>query len=174
MYDFLSNAKDKETYDYAMVGYLLEKTLTENGHVARGICEVSSDDKLVDIVERTKIMRRGSSIDFTEDDGETWNSLTEGTIVSMNFWGFTHSMMKEMESRFPAFLENVMKENPLKGEYFLPGVVDQLLKEGKAEVKVLKSTDKWYGVTYKEDKQGVIDALQAMKDKGLYPDVLWK
>lgn len=174
MYEFLANAEDKAKYDYAMVGYLLEKTLTENGHVARGVCEVSNDDKLVDIVERTKIMRRGSSIEFTEDDGQTWNSLTEGTIVSMNFWGFTHSMMEEMEKRFPAFLENAMKENPLKGEYFLPGVVDQLLKEGKAEVRVLKSTDKWYGVTYKEDKQGVVDALQAMKDKGLYPDVLWK
>lgn len=174
MYEFLANAEDKAKYDYAMVGYLLEKTLTENGHVARGVCEVSDDDKLVDIVERTKIIRRGSSIEFTEDDGQTWNSLTEGTIVSMNFWGFTYSMMEEMEKRFPAFLENAMKENPLKGEYFLPGVVDQLLKEGKAEVRVLKSTDKWYGVTYKEDKQGVVDALQAMKDKGLYPDVLWK
>lgn len=173
MFDFLSKAEDDGKYNYAMVGYLLEKTLTENGHVARGICEVSEDGKLVDIVERTKIKRIDGEIAFTEDDEKTWQPLAEGTIVSMNFWGFTHSMMEEMENRFPAFLDDAMKTNPLKGEYFLPGVVDQLLKEDKAQVKVLKSADKWYGVTYKEDKQGVVDAIQAMKDKGLYPEVLW-
>ena len=92
----------------------------------------------------------------------------------MNFWGFTQSMMKEMEERFPAFLDNALKENPMKGEYFLPGVVDQLIKEGKARVKVLRSQDRWYGVTYREDKDSVVSALQSMKDKGEYPDVLWK
>ena len=92
----------------------------------------------------------------------------------MNFWGFTESFVKEMEARFPAFLDKALAENPLKGEYFLPGVVDQLIKEDKASVKVLQSQDRWYGVTYKEDKEGVVSALQSMKDKGIYPDKLWK
>ena len=174
MYDFLEKAQDGEKYQYSMVGYQLEKTLTENGHVARGVCEVTADGHLKDIVERTKIMYRDGGIAFTEDDGDSWQALEEGTTVSMNFWGFTRSMMDEMEKRFPAFLEKAMAENPLKGEYFLPGVVDELIKENKAEVTVLKSSDKWYGVTYKEDKEGVVDAMQAMKDKGEYPEKLWR
>lgn len=174
IYDYLEQAKDDEKYRYCMVGYQLEKTLTENGHVARGVCEVGENDQLVDIVERTKIMYHDGGIAFTEDDGATWQSLEEGTTVSMNFWGFTESFVHEMEERFPAFLDKALVENPLKGEYFLPGVVDQLIKEEKASVKVLKSHDKWYGVTYKEDKQSVVDALQSMKDKGLYPEKLWK
>lgn len=174
IYDYLEKAKDDEKYRYCMVGYLLENTLTENGHVARGVCEVSEDGQLSDIVERTKIMRRDGGIAFTEDDGATWTDLEEGTTVSMNFWGFTRSFVEEMQARFPAFLDKALAENPLKGEYFLPGVVDQLIKEDKASVKVLKSADKWYGVTYKEDKQSVVDALQSMKDKGLYPEKLWK
>ena len=92
----------------------------------------------------------------------------------MKFTFDKDSMMKEMEARFPAFLDKAMESNPMKGEYFLPGVVDQLIQEGKAEVKVLKSMDRWYGVTYKEDKESVVDALQSMKDKGEYPDVLFK
>ena len=174
MYEYLEKAQDDEKYRYCMVGYQLENTLTENGHVARGVCSVSEDGMLTDIVERTKIMRREGRIMFTEDEEKTWEPLEEGTPVSMNFWGFTKSFMDEMVNRFPAFLENAVKENPLKGEYFLPGVVDQLIQEDKATVKVLRSADKWYGVTYKEDKKGVVDALQSMKDKGMYPDTLWK
>ncbi len=174
IYDYLENAKDDEKYRYCMVGYQLEKTLTENGHVARGVCEVGENGQLVDIVERTKIMYHDGGIAFTEDDGATWQPLEEGTTVSMNFWGFTESFVHEMEARFPAFLDKALAENPLKGEYFLPGVVDQLIQEQKASVRVLTSHDKWYGVTYKEDKQGVVDALQSMKDKGLYPEKLWK
>ena len=170
IYDYLDQAKDDGKYRYCMVGYNLEKTLTENGHVARGVC----NGQLLDIVERTKIMYRDGGIAFTEDDGVTWQALEEGTTVSMNFWGFTESFVREMEERFPAFLDKALVENPLKGEYFLPGVVDQLIKEDKATVKVLHSHDKWYGVTYKEDKQSVVDALQSMKDKGLYPEKLWK
>lgn len=175
MYDFLLNSKESEEgkYNFAMVGYLLEKTLTENGHVARGVCQVSKDGFLEDIIERTKIMRKDGKIQFTEDDA-TWQPLEEGTIVSMNFWGFSKSMMDEMEKGFPGFLDKALKENPLKGEYFLPGVVDKLLKSDKAQVKVLKSIDKWYGVTYKEDKESVVSAIQSMKDKCLYPDKLWK
>lgn len=174
IYSYLEAATDDEKYRYCMVGYQLSNTLTENGHVARGVCDVNKASQLTDIVERTKIMRRDGVIQFTEDDGKSWTSLPEETTVSMNFWGFTRSFVDEMERRFPAFLDKAMVENPMKGEYFLPGVVDQLIKEDKATVRVLTSTDKWYGVTYKEDKQGVVDALQSMKDKGLYPEKLWK
>ncbi len=174
MYNFLENAEDTEKYNYCMVGFQIENTLTENGYVSRGVCQLSEDSMLTDITERTKIQWQDDKIVYTDDDGETWVELPRGTFVSMNFWGFTESFMKEMEDRFPAFLDKAIVDNPIKGEYFLPGVVDQLIQEDKAEVKVLKSMDRWYGVTYKEDKESVVDALQSMKDKGEYPDVLFK
>lgn len=174
MYSFLENAEDNDKYQFCMVGFQIENTLTENGYVSRGVCQLSDEGYLTDITERTKIQWQDDKIVFTEDDGTTWQELPRGTSVSMNFWGFTSSMMKELEERFPAFLDKAVVENPMKGEYFLPGVVDQLIQEGKAEVKVLNSMDRWYGVTYKEDKESVVDALQSMKDKGEYPDVLWK
>lgn len=181
IYGFLENAADDGKYHYCMVGYRIENTLTENGYVSRGVCETSQDGNLSSITERTKI-RWSDGLDgiesgkivYTEDDGATWNELAKGTIVSMNFWGFTPSMMKEMENGFPAFLDKATAENPLKGEYFLPGVVDRLISENKADVRVLRSMDRWYGVTYKEDLDAVKAALQSMKDKGEYPDVLWK
>ena len=116
MYGFLEGAHDVEKYEYAMAGFRLEKTLTENGHVSRGICDVSGDGMLVGITERTRIMRRGGTIEYTED-GEHWNELDPKTTVSMNFWGFTLSMMDELWARFPAFLDGAAKENPIKGEY---------------------------------------------------------
>lgn len=174
IYDFLLNAHDDERYQYCMVGYRIENTLTENGYVSRGVCETSDSGLLTKITERTRIQWQDDKIVFTEDDGETWQELSRGTIVSMNFWGFTPSMMAEMEARFPAFLDKAAKENPLKGEYFLPGVVDTLIRQDKAEVKVLESGDRWYGVTYKEDKESVVAAIQSMKDKGIYPEILWK
>ena len=184
MYDFLEKSAEEAAkeeaagtkpaqYEFCMIGYELKNTITENGHVSRGVCDVTDGGYLKDIVERTKIMRRDGGIQYTED-GENWVTLPEDTVVSMNFWGFSKDMMTEMVAGFPEFLDEALKTNPLKGEYFLPGVVDTLLKEEKARVRVLRSRDKWYGVTYKEDKQTVVDALQAMKDKGLYPDVLWK
>lgn len=174
IYDFLEGACDGEKYSYCMVGYDIENTLTENGFVSRGVCKTSEQGFLTEITERTKIQWKDGEIVYTEDDGKTWKNLPKGTTVSMNFWGFTPSMMKEMEAGFPAALDKILAENPLKGEYFLPVVVDRLLREGKAEVKVLKSRDRWYGVTYKEDKESVVSALQSMKDKGEYPDKLWK
>lgn len=174
IYDFLEDACDGEKYSYCMVGYDIENTLTENGFVSRGVCKTSEQGFLTEITERTKLQWKDGKIVYTEDDGKTWKTLPKGTTVSMNFWGFTPSMMKEMEAGFPAALDKILAENPLKGEYFLPVVVDRLLREGKAEVKVLKSRDRWYGVTYKEDKEGVVSALQSMKDKGEYPDKLWK
>lgn len=177
IYEFLEKAEDGEKYHYCMVGYDIENTLTENGYVSRGVCEISDKGMLSSITERTKIQWQGEKIVFDEEDGDPKTCITElsrGTIVSMNFWGFTPSMLSEMEEGFPAFMDKALKENPMKGEYFLPGVVDRLIREGKAQVKVLRSRDRWYGVTYKEDKQSVVDALQALKDKGEYPEVLWK
>ena len=174
IYDHLANC-DNDGYDFCMVSYRLKNTITENGHVARGICSVTEDGKLEDIVERTKIMRiDDGSISFTEDDGESWTPLDEETQVSMNFWGFTSRMYEELGARFPEFLDDALADDPLKREYLLPAVTDALIKEGKATVKVLSSQDKWYGVTYKKDKPDVMAALRSMKDKGLYPEKLWK
>lgn len=172
MHEFLEHAEDGAQYGYSMIGYLLENTLTENGHVARGVCETTEDGYLKRITERTKIMWREGEIQYTENE-EDWFSVPRGTTVSMNFWGFTPSMLKEIEDRFPAFLDKALAENPMKGEFLLPLTVDQLLKENKAKVKILPSADRWFGVTYKEDRESVVNALQSMKDKGLYPEKLW-
>ncbi len=174
IYDQLSSHGDGETYQYTMVGYDLYNTLTEHGHVARGVCSMDENRKLLDIHERTRIEKHGERAEYTEDDGSTWEYLPQGTTVSMNMWGFTPSILEELEKRFVPFLEKNLLANPLKCEYFLPFVVDELLKEGKAEVTVLKSVDRWYGVTYKEDKQMVTDAIQRMKDEGIYPQSLWE
>ena len=173
IYDYLSNHPDTDVYEYTMVGYLLKNTVTENGSVARGVCTTNEEGYLTDVVERTKIVKGEVMPRFTEDDGATWTDLSGDTIVSMNMWGFTRSYLNEAEARFPAFLEETSKTNPLKGEFFLPSVVSQLLAERKARVRVLSSADKWYGVTYKEDKPVVVNALAEMRKSGLYPENLW-
>lgn len=170
IYKYLTDCRED---DYVMVGYVLENTLTENGHVARGVCTVDAGGHLSGITERTRIEKRGNETAYTEDEGQTWHVIPEGSIVSMNLWGFTEGFMKELEAGFAPFLEKGLKENPLKCEYFLPSVVNRLLEEGKASVTVLKSYDRWYGVTYKEDKQTVMDAIEKMKAEGLYPEKLW-
>lgn len=174
-YDFLENNKETDdAYQYMMVGYKLENTLTENGHVARGVCVTDEEGNLVKINERTRIEKKEGGAAYTEDDGETWITLPEGSTVSMNMWGFSAGILKELKERFGKFLEENLEKNPLKCEYFLPFVVDELLSEKKASVKVLKSTDKWYGVTYKEDKPVVVNAIQRMKEEGLYPQNVWE
>lgn len=174
IYNQLITMKDGDKYEYTMVGYQLYKTLTDYGHVARGVCQVGADQMLEDIHERTRIEKRGNGAAFTEDDGKTWTELSEDTVVSMNMWGFTNSILDEISKRFCVFLDEQLVKNPLKCEYFLPFVVDELLKEGRAEVKVLHSEDNWYGVTYKEDKKVVVDAVKALKAKGCYPETLWE
>ena len=174
VYDYLAGHEDGDMYDYCMVGYQLKNTVTENGHVARGVCEADEKGHLRKVTERTKIMRRDGAIAYTEDDGESWTELDENTIVSMNFWGFSHSMMKELENGLPEFFEKEVPKNPLKSEYYLPAAADRLIQEGKARVKILTSRDRWYGVTYKEDREDVKNALESMKDKGMYPEKLWK
>lgn len=173
IYNYLSTHEDDDKYRYTMVGYELQNTVTDNGHVARGICQVSDDGKLEGIQERTRIEKRDGKIAFTEDDGETWTFVPGETLVSMNMWGFTRSILDEIKAGFPAFLEKGIEENPMKCEYFLPTVVDDLEKAGRAEVTVLSSKDKWFGVTYKEDKPVVVEAIRKMKEDGLYPEKLW-
>ena len=168
--DFLTQNQDEDgIYRYMMVGYKLENTLTENGHVARGVCVTDEEGHLQKIHERTHIERHEGNVAYTEDEGKTWTALPQDSTVSMNMWGFSESILKELKARFPKFLEENLPVNPMKCEYFLPFVVDELLGENKATVKVLKSMDKWYGVTYKEDKPVVVAAIQRMKDEGLYP-----
>ena len=174
LYEFLSTHQDNEKYRYCMVGYQVENTLTENGHVARGVCEIDEDNMLVTINERTRIERREDMVAYTEDDGETWIAIPEGSTVSMNMWGFSKSLIQELEDTFPRFLAKNIEENPLKCEYFLPTVVDKLIKNGKATATVLPSTARWYGVTYKEDKAVVVNAIQRLKDEGVYPQNLWE
>lgn len=173
MFEFLSTTEDDEKFRYTMVGYELHNTVTENGHVARGVCVTDEQGHLTDITERTRIEVLGNEIAFTEDDGQSWVKMENDTIVSMNMWGFTEGFMTELDNRMAAFMEAELISNPLKCEYFLPSVVSQLLEEDKATVKVLKSRDKWYGVTYKADKPVIVAATQEMKDAGMYPQILW-
>lgn len=174
IYDYLASHEDDDKYRYTMVGYRLENTVTDNGHVARGICTTNDAGELIAIHERTRIEKHADGIAYTEDEGATWTTVPGNTLVSMNMWGFTESILKELQKHFPAFLEKGIKENPLKCEYFLPEVVSGLLADGKATVAVLSSSDKWYGVTYKEDKPVVVAAIRSMKDRGIYPEKLWE
>ena len=168
IYEFLKKSADDEKYHYAMVGYRIKNTVTEQGTVSRGVCEADDNSMLTEIVERTKIGVNGNEIYFTEDGVDT--PLDPDTLVSMNLWGFTPSYIKECAARFPAFLDNGIATNPEKCEFFLPTVVSELIKEGKADVKVLDNSDKWYGVTYKEDKETVTAAFKELIANGVYPE----
>ncbi len=174
IYDFLSTQDEAAVPQrYAMVSYLLGNTVTDNGSVARGVCRVGEDGLLREVVEHTRIEKDGSDARSTLDGGETWVPLPGSTPVSMNFWGFQRSFVDEGEARFPEFLDRILAENPEKGEFYLPLLVSRLIGEGKAQVQVLPSEDKWYGVTYREDKPGVVAALTDMTARGLYPENLW-
>ena len=169
MYQYLTQNSDDSRY--AMVGYRVRNTVTENGSVARGVCEVK-DGLLTGVTERTKIFKNGTDAKYTED-GETFVELPGDTIVSMNFWGFTPRMLDELDARFPAFLDAALEANPLKGEYFLPSVINDQLKAGTASVCVLPCEETWYGVTYREDLASVKDAISRMKQQGIYEETLW-
>jgi len=171
IYDYLVNEAD-ETH-YAMVGYQIENTLTEHGHVARGICTIDERGTLLEIVEHTHIEVRQNGAAYTED-GENFNFVPDGTIVSMNMWGFGLSMMDEIESRFAAFLDENLPGNPLKCEYFVPTVVNALIQKNEKKIQVLHTPDKWYGVTYAQDMPIVRKAIAAMKADGRYPELLWE
>lgn len=165
LYDYLKDAQDDDKYRYCMVGYRVENTLTENGTVSRGICEADENGYLADIVERTAISRDANGVISDPEAGE----IAEGTLVSMNMWGFTPSFLDELETGLRTFMTDELPKNPAKGEYYLPFAVDHLIQNGQATAKVLQTSTQWYGVTYKEDKPVVVDALRRMTEAGLYP-----
>lgn len=172
MYNHLIDQEDDDIYRFSMVGYLIENTLTDNGYVTRGVCS-TKNGYLHSIDERHRIEKHGNIIEYTDDEGKTWTTIEPGTIVSMNLWGFTGSFLDELEKNFPNFLDTALVKNPEKAEYLLPEIVNKLLNEGSASVKVLKSKDKWYGVTYKEDLPLVQNAIQKIQGRGLYPNPLF-
>ena len=174
LYNFLSKIEDPASCDYCMVGYRLGNTVTDHGSVARGVCATDENSYLTDIVERTKIEKYASGIHFTEDDGATWTDVDADTPVSMNMWGLTPGFIDYVEQDFPRFFKEDVPANPAKSEMFLPMTIGQLLQAKKATVKVLRTSDKWYGVTYAADKPQVMAALKDLADKGAYPDGLWK
>ena len=157
--------------EYVMAGYLLKNTLTEHGSVARGVCTVDAEGNLASIVERTKIIRREDDAAFSEDGGDTWIPVSGDSVVSMNMWGFPESFLNHLKERFPIFLKEEIVKNPTGCEFFLPFVVNDLMEEGKAKVKVLTVHDVWHGVTYAEDKQEVVEAMRKLKAEGVYPDL---
>ena len=165
LYDYLKDAQDDDKYRYCMVGYRVENTLTENGTVSRGICEADENGYLADIVERTAISRDANGVISDPEAGE----IAEGTLVSINMWGFTPSFLDELETGLRTFMTDELPKNPAKGEYYLPFAVDHLIQNGQATAKVLQTSAQWYGVTYKEDKPVVVDALRRMTEAGLYP-----
>ncbi|MCR4587499.1 MAG: nucleotidyltransferase [Lachnospiraceae bacterium] len=172
IYDALTGSEDAALYH--MVGYRLSNTLTDNGYVSRGVCTVDPEGYLQKIEERTRIIRQGNGAAFSEDNGESWQPIDPDTTVSMNLWGFQEGILEHLQRDFVTFLEEKVRENPLKGEFFLPSVVQDLLTAGKAKVEVLRTNDKWFGVTYKEDKEAVMKAIAALKEQGVYPDRLWE
>ena len=167
IYNFLKNSEDDGKYHYAMVGYRIKNTVTEQGTVSRGVCSVENG-MLTKVVERTKIGIRGTDIYYTEDGVDY--DLDPDTLVSMNLWGLTPSYLEECAKRFPAFLDENLQKNPEKCEFFLPTVVSDLIAEGKADVRMLDNEDKWYGVTYKEDKAQVVEAFRGLMKDGVYPE----
>ena len=170
IYDFLR--EEHQPNEHAMVGYLVRNTVTDNGYVSRGVCEVK-DGFLQSVTERTQIEKRGADAAYTEDGGKTYVDLPGDTIVSMNLWGFQREILDQFVERFPAFLEENLPQNPLKCEFYLPSVANAQLREGLGTVRVLPTQDVWHGVTYSEDLQLVVDAIREMKEQGLYPPQLW-
>ena len=168
LYDFLSSEGPEN--EHAMVGYLLRNTVTEHGTVARGICQVENG-LLTGVVERTKIKKDGVDAAYTED-GETWIPLSGESVVSMNFWGFRHSMLDELEKRFPAWLDENLPVNPEKCEYFLPLVANALIQENEGSIQVLNCHETWHGITYREDMDSVVNYIASLRGQGVYPEAL--
>ena len=173
VYRALEQAQDGSFYDYCMVAYLLKNTLSDHGSVARGVCSLDASGNLCRLTECIGIQRHGDMARYPEADGR-WKSVVLDTPVNMNLFGFTPSMMKELEQGFKAFCANELANNPEKAEFGLPMEVSRLMNEGKARVKMLYSEDRWHGVTYAADKPFVVEALQQMTAQGLYPVALWK
>ena len=171
IYDYLSTHADDDKYRYTMVGYHLANTVTDNGYVSRGVCETNENGELVSVTERTRIEKYNGGVAYTEDDGNTWVQVPDDTTGSMNMWGFTPDYFKYSEDYFVEFLKE-NREN-LKAEYYIPLMVNKLINDGTARVKVLDTTAKWFGVTYAADRQSVVDKIQALVDAGEYPAKLF-
>lgn len=172
VHDYLVHNENKlDQYNFCMAGFILGNTLSENGTVTRGVCKVDENNILVDISETSGIERKGDKAIAINAEGHTLD-IDINNAVSMNMWGFTPDFLDELEVGFAEFLEGI-NGNELKAEYLLPEVVGKLIKEGKAEVHVLKTLDKWFGVTYKEDKQMVIKSFRELIDLGVYPEKLF-
>ena len=169
-YDHLSNLKGDG--DICMVGYLLKNTLSETGSVARGVCTLNEENCLSDLKERTHIISTVDGPMFTED-GKIYELLSPETVVSMNMWGFPGAFMQRLQEGFPKFLQEKVPLNPMKAEYYLPGAVDDQLTAGTATARVYTTPDKWFGVTYRNDRPLVVEALARMTGEGLYPTPMW-
>ncbi|MBQ7679996.1 MAG: nucleotidyltransferase [Butyrivibrio sp.] len=174
--DFLAapQAQEPGQLPFCMVGYELANTLTDNGSVARGCCRRNEAGYLTQIEELTRIEKRPNGAAFTTDDGTTWNDIPLDTLVSMNMWGFQPELFGKLDQAVTRFFAEEMMQNPLKSECYIPLEVGRLVRAGRASVKVLPSTDRWFGVTYKEDKPNVMASIQALKDEGVYPERLWE
>lgn len=172
IYDFLK--EERPVSECAMVAYQLGNTLSDYGSVARGVCEVGEDGKLKALTERLKIIKQGNDAAFTEDDGVTWEPLAFDTPVSMNLFGLQRPVLDEFERRFPAWLDASVPVNPLKCEYLLPRVLDDMMKEGMITIEMLTTTAKWHGVTNRPDLPILLAAIKKMQDDGQYPEELWK
>lgn len=166
----LSNVTN-DSKEYCMAGYVLKNTLSDFGSVSRGICELNDKNELESIVERTKIQKKNGKAIFVDEDGKE-HELSDDAIVSMNFFGFTPSFFSFLKREFKSFLDKNI-EKP-KSEFYIPTVVHQLLKNNEATMKVYKTNAEWFGITYREDRQNVVDRLKELTDHGKYPDNLWK
>ncbi len=170
--DFLKNTSSDSTLHIAMAGYRLTNTLTENGYVSRGICEVDENNRLTGLTERTHIELRDGAPQFTEDGGATWTTLPHDCYASMNCWAFPAGTLNYFEECFCAFLDAHGTE--MKSEFYLPAVVDSLVADGRADVQVIPTEDKWYGMTYAADHDMVRGALADLTNAGMYPNPMWK
>ena len=168
--DYLSQSEDGEKADFSMCGFIMRNTLSDNGSVSRGVCEVDSAGNLAEVVENTKIERNGTAAKSYMEDGSVVD-FTGDEIVSMNMWGFTPSLFDYMEEMFVEFLEERGQE--MKSEFFIPLVADTLIKQGKANVKVMTSNDEWFGITYREDKPKVVESIKELVAQGVYPEKLF-
>ena len=169
---FLSALPQGSTGTYAMVGFRVGNTLSESGTVSRGICGTDERRMLTSVVERTKIQRMDGEVKYLDDDGQ-WVATPETTPVSMNFWGFTPDYFSHSEEYFRTFLSDPRNMENLKSEFFIPLMVDKLIKDGTATVEVLDTTSKWFGVTYPEDRPAVVEKIKSLITSGMYPEHLF-
>ena len=174
MAKFLTSLPEGSKGKYAMVGFRVDNTLSESGTVSRGICEMDPETHLLTgVVERTKIERHNGVVEYLDEDGTTWVAIPYTAPTSMNFWGFTPDYFQYSEDFFKVFLSDPKNQTNLKSEFFIPLMVDTLIKEGKATCEVLDTTSKWFGVTYPEDRPETVAKLAALHEAGQYPDQMF-